>query len=172
MSRDEAVRNLQRLARALSVSAETLANPHADPPEWTWQEQHEYSTAISACVTALATFTIGSPLPVEVQALAVSGRKLDAIRLLRVEHGIDLLLAKNAVEAFIAAEQLSAQGRLSVATARVPPELATLLADLKAFIDPERVEYDDVDVGDRAEALVERIDQALGTPPELPERAQ
>ncbi len=38
-----------------------------------------------------------------------------------------------------------------------------LLADLKAFIDPERVEYDDTDVGDRATLLVERIEHALGT---------
>lgn len=42
-------------------------------------------------------------------------------------------------------------------------EARRLLMDLKAFIDPERVDYDDTEAGDQATLLVERIEHALGT---------
>lgn len=76
----------------------------------------EHAAAIRRALAALPTVEMPrkeSPLPAEVQALARAGRKMDAIRLMRLECPVDLKVAKDLVEAFLAHEALLASARPS-----------------------------------------------------------
>ncbi len=115
MSREEALAELSALRGRRQAYAAGVANPSPD-------RQHAFRDAalleaVLAALSSPASFEKGSPLPDAVKALALAGRKLDAIRVLRNEFGIGLLLAKDAVEAFVATERLKADARLLYAMA-------------------------------------------------------
>lgn len=115
---------------------------------------------VEEVLSALATpgpFEQGSPLPEAVQALALAGRKLDAIRVLRNEYGIGLVLAKDAVEAFIATERLKAEARLL----STPAQVAAPPADLVALVRRVLTEYDAYDLRDEIHGLEPSLADAL-----------
>jgi hypothetical protein len=104
----------------LRAAAEAIYEAYGPADDYAGPYRQAWERLRDALAEPLAAASVATgPLPEPVQALALSGRKLDAIRLLRIEYGIGLLLAKDAVEAFIATENLRREAR-TLATVSSP----------------------------------------------------